>query len=215
MQFDKKEQKMILHYKNLLENFLFDEYDILGFLMLIREHIRKVNEKSYVLEFADLIAHRKRDRGWVQDAIKAGMENCYETISGSKRVKEYQGIEYNGWRTEWENLFAELNIKSSKRLLDEITICIFSLANGTRYDDKKGHTGNLVVCFSKNVMALVTTEGKADSFYVCFFKYEISNFEIYDMTIKKKWVSETIRENGIIKLMDDEGNCVLEGKSEK
>lgn len=45
MQLNQKESLMLRHYSKLLDEFLFDEYDILGFLMLIRERIRK--EKTY------------------------------------------------------------------------------------------------------------------------------------------------------------------------
>ena len=41
MQLNQKETLMLRHYSKLLDEFLFDEYDILGFLMLIRERIRK------------------------------------------------------------------------------------------------------------------------------------------------------------------------------
>ena len=41
MAFDKKEQKILEHYKMLLENSLFDEYDILAFLIFLRRHLDK------------------------------------------------------------------------------------------------------------------------------------------------------------------------------
>ncbi len=41
MQLNQKETLMLRHYSKLLDEFLFDEYDILGFLMLIRERFAK------------------------------------------------------------------------------------------------------------------------------------------------------------------------------
>ena len=43
VQLDEKQKQMLQHYNKLFDEFLFDEYDILGFLMLIREHIRDGN----------------------------------------------------------------------------------------------------------------------------------------------------------------------------
>ena len=157
MQLNQKETLMLRHYSKLLDEFLFDEYDILGFLMLIRERIRK--EKTYpcILEFSDLIAHYERDRGLVFDAIKTAIDNGYKTTDG-KRIIDYKGIDETTWISEWDGLLTELNISVNKRLLDEITICICSLANGSSYyNEKSRHSGIMYLGFSENKIALVTT----------------------------------------------------------
>ena len=43
---DIKEKKMLQHYKNIIENRCFDEYDILGFLIFIRWHLG--NNQKYI-----------------------------------------------------------------------------------------------------------------------------------------------------------------------
>lgn len=115
MQLNQKEQLMLRHYSKLLDEFLFDEYDILGFLMLIREHIRKSKSYPCILEFADLIAHHERDQDLVFDAIKTAIENGYKTSDG-KRVIDYKGIDETTWKSEWNQLLTELNISVNKRL---------------------------------------------------------------------------------------------------
>ena len=64
-----KNDVILSHYKYLIENYLFDEYDILGFLIFIREQIDD-SRCHFVKEFCDLIAHRTRDEGIIKDNIK-------------------------------------------------------------------------------------------------------------------------------------------------
>ena len=208
MQFDEKQKQMLKHYAKLFEEFVFDEYDIMGFLMVVREEIRKENSYPFILEFADLIAHRKRNRGLIAKAIKAAIDNNYETYDGGC-VKGYQGIDETRWKEEWKKLLPELNIAVNKRLLDEITICICSLANGSNYDDEAGHAGIVRLGFSKNKIALTTTEGKKDSLYVTFFVYSglVLNVDAkYDYA---KWIGETVRENGVLRMKDEYGNYIF------
>lgn len=208
VQLDEKQKQMLQHYNKLFDEFLFDEYDILGFLMLIREHIRDGNPYPCILEFADLIAHRARTRGQVLGAIKAAIDNNYETYDG-RRVKGYNGINEARWKSEWSILLSELNITVNKRLLDEITICICSLANASKYDDGIGHTGILYLGFSNNKIALITTEGEGDSLHISFFVYSDLEFDVNRKYGFGKWITETVRENGILKMKDALGNYIF------
>lgn len=54
---DFKEQLILDHYKDILQDRTFDEYDILGFLITVWHHLKK---DSCIHELADLIAHRVR-----------------------------------------------------------------------------------------------------------------------------------------------------------
>lgn len=208
MQFDEKQKQMLKHYAKLFEEFAFDEYDIMGFLMVVREEIRKENSYPFILEFADLIAHRKRNRGKIADAIKVAIDNNYETCDGG-RVKDYEGIDETGWKKEWEKLLPELNIAVNKRLLDEITICIFSLANGSNYDDEAGHAGIVRLGFGENKIALTTTEGKNNSLYVTFFLYSGLALDVDVKYDYNKWIGETVRENGVLRMKDGDGNYIF------
>ena len=79
MRFDKKERFMFEHYKKILEERLFDEYDILGFLIFIRRHISD-SEYPYIRDFADLIAHRNRKRGKVMLELLIIMKHFQEPM---------------------------------------------------------------------------------------------------------------------------------------
>ncbi len=209
MQLNQKEQLMLSHYSKLLDEFLFDEYDILGFLMLIREHIRKSKSYPCILEFADLIAHHERDQGLVFDAIKTAKENGYKTSDG-KRVIDYKGIDETTWKSEWNQLLTELNISVNKRLLDEITICICSLANGSRYYNKKSrYAGILYLGFTENKIALITTEGERNSLHVTFFVYTGISLNVDRKYDFGKWIGETVRENGSLRMKDDSGDYIF------
>jgi len=167
-----KDSLILNHYINLLNNYQFDEYDILGFLIFIREKINKGN-CQFIQEFADLIAHRKRDQGIIRDNLVNSINNSYE-LNKKKEVKNYQGIKWEKWVNEWKILGNQIGIdftKDNKKLLKEITICIISLAQDTKYYDKDVSIGKVepFIDGGKN-LALVTTEGTTNSLMVCLMK---------------------------------------------
>lgn len=201
---DAKEEKMLEHYKNVIENRFFDEYDILGFLIFIRRHLNKDN--VYIREFADLIAHRERDRGLVVNCITASIENDYQTGKGSKKVIGYNGLHYEQWENEWILFGKGFGIVFDEKIVKEITLCIFSLIHFTQYNDKKGHSGKIDL-FQGNdgSLALATSTDDSHSPFVCFAKLDNVNFvrELPAGYIRKP--VETIRENGQLQLLDDDG----------
>lgn len=135
---DKKAEAMLLHYKELIDNNLFDEYDLLGFLILIRPYLKA--KYKYIKDVADLIAHRERDRGLVIYAIKGGKKNNYSIKKKSGEVTGYHGIKDNSkWEKEWCSLFSEYHISYTKQTLLDVTLCICSLIQETKYitKDKK------------------------------------------------------------------------------
>ena len=206
IQLDAKEAVMLRHYQKLFDNYSFDEFDILGFLMLVRRFI----QSGYIciLEFADLVAHRFRDRGRAMTCISSAIDNNYETYNG-KIVKGYHGIDECSWRTEWQQLFSDLCIALNERLLKEITICIFSLAHGSEYMDVKGHHGYLILGRGKNnTLALSTTEGNSDSLYVCFCLLRDIDFNQKREDFLYQNPVETERINGKLRLKDENGYII-------
>lgn len=59
---DLKAKFIMEHYKKLIENREFDEFDILGFLIFIRSFIKPNKQYPLIEEFADLVAHREREK---------------------------------------------------------------------------------------------------------------------------------------------------------
>ena len=204
---DIKEQKMLQHYKNIIENRTFDEYDILGFLIFIRRHLE--NGQKYIRDFADLIAHRERKWGLAVNCIKVAIDNQYQTEDDGKKVKDYHGMDYSIWSHEWKELGLKQNIVINDELIQEITLCIFSLAQHTKYDDKSNHAGKMDLFQGQdNSLALTTSENKPGSLFVCFAKTPAFNFvrELSAGYLRKP--VETVREKGELRLMDEDGYII-------
>jgi len=201
---DNKEIAILNHYRNIIEQKKFDEYDILGFLIFIRRHIEK--EYTYIFEFANLIAHRERDHGIVMKCIAGAIENQYQTKKNGKTVIGYSGMRYETWVNEWKRFAEQYNFTLDKNIIKEITICVFSLAQYANYDDKKGHTGHIELFMGKDhSLGLTTVGNEPGSLYVCFAKCENFVFKIELSAGHFKAPIETERINGVlmIKYMDE------------
>lgn len=207
MNMDKKEIIMLERYKRVIENRDFDEYDILGFLIFVRRHIK--SECNYIQEFADLIAHRERDRGIVISCISAAIDNEYRTKNNGKEILDYHGIKIKTWNKQWEILGEEFGIELDKALIEEITLCIFSLAQFTQYDDEKGHSGKIDIFQNRDgAIVLTTSENNPHSLYIGFAKsgkYDFSR-ELSAGYMEKP--VETVRVNGVLRLRDEDGYII-------
>jgi len=204
---DKKEKVILEHYKKIIENRKFDEYDILGFLIFVRRHIE--SDCNYIQEFADLIAHRERDRGIVTSCISAAIDNQYKTKSDGKQITGYNGIKIETWNKQWEKLGKKLNIDLDEKVIEEITLCIFSLAQFTQYDDKKGHSGKIDIFQNRSGAILLTTsENKSDSSYIGFAKIGHYVFERELSAGRLVKPVETIRDQGELRLRDEDGYII-------
>ena len=170
---DIKAIKILSHYREKIENRLFDEYDILGFLIFIRSYIHsKVNIYKYIIEFADLIAHRERDRGITMNNISAAINNNYECIENTNLIKGYNGIKEKDWNNEWELIGEEFNINIDKNIIREITLCIFSLSQKSEFSNTKGEKGIIEFdALPEGAIGLLTTEGYKNSLFICLAKY--------------------------------------------
>lgn len=167
-----KDNIILNHYKNLLENYLFDEYDILGFLIFVRERINK-SRCEFIREFADLIAHRNRNQGIIRENIVNSINNLYEA-NRNNAVKGYHGIKWKSWLNEWKILGNKIGInflQDNQKLIKEITICIISLAQDTKYKDKDVIIGKVKVFIDGNKnLCLITTENRSDSLSICLMQ---------------------------------------------
>lgn len=198
---DIKENQIFQHYVALLEQRLFDEYDILGFLIFIRRHL---NERKYpaIVEVSHLIAHRERNRGIVLGGLINAMKNNYLLTPVTKKVKQFRGISKQHWRREWTELGKEFSIALSNKIINEIMLCIFSLASFSKYSKGK-YSGELKLFqdLKNNELALMLTEGTKDSLYICFSKYGkyqfCKKFPLGRITVPVK----AIRENGNLRLV--------------
>lgn len=200
LELDKKEQLISTHFKNIIEKREFDEYDIYGFLIFIREHIK--SESKVVIEFCDLIAHRKRNQGIVKRCIEVAESNNYKTIPNTNIVSGYKGIRYDMLKTELECILELFGIDFSDDTIKEIVICIFSLTQFSKYEWKDG-VGEIILSQGKGgKLSLYTDSGKKNSLRVCFSELEGIDFKkefswgIIDLPV------ETTRKDGKLRLFD-------------
>lgn len=171
---DNKAKRMFEHYKNLIENNLFDEYDILGFLIFIRNYMDKGDKSQFqsIFDFCDLIAHRDRDRGIAMTCIENAIINNYETVIGSNAIKDYHGITETQWIKEWTELGKAYGIKVTTHTISEIMLCLFSLAQYTEYTSTKSAASGIITLFrGENSLSLATTEKPQKSVFITFSKY--------------------------------------------
>lgn len=206
---DDKEKLMLEHYKKTIENREFDEYDILGFLIFIRNKITKT-DYPYIYEFSDLIAHRHRNQGLILNNIQNAMDTNYECKKNSNILKKYEGIGRNRWNSQWRKLGKNFHISINNDLIKEITVCIFSLAQKTEYTSQKGHLGKIELAVdNKNNLCLLTTERNKNTVYVCLAKCGKFNIQTKFTLGILPSVAETIRENGKL-ILKCESNIILE-----
>lgn len=201
---DIKEFSMFNHYKYLIENRLFDEYDVYAFLILIRSHIPKGNFQLFH-EYCDIVAHREKEKGIIFNNLKIAKENNYEVING--KVKGYHGYSKESWNNQLRKLLKHFNIKTNNIILKELTICIFCLFQEMKFIDENGILGKLELFFNPdhNQISICTTEGKSNSFLVCLAKIDDIKIEQKFLEIFDGRPAETYRENGILKVRNQNG----------
>ena len=210
--FDNKEKYLFEHYKQLIESLAFDEYDILGFLILIRRHLG--DKHPYIHEFADLIAHRSRNQGMAMDAISAAIDSEYETEDGSKCIKGYNGIQETAWRADVGGLLSDFGIAYTEQTILDFSLCVYSITQYTQYEclRKNGaHYRGIIELFQNGAdeLSLCTTEGKRDSFYVCFAKIGKYQFNKVFPAGHIQTAVETFREEGALHLRTMQGEVII------
>ena len=114
-------------------------------------------------------------------------------------------ITEDSWKNEWKKLFNELDILYSKRLMDEITLCVCSLANGSVYRKNEQSIGKMYVGLDTETIALLTTEGGNDSLSVGFFVYKGITAEVRSDYEFPQESFETKRIDGDLVLMTKDG----------
>ncbi|MBR3324519.1 MAG: hypothetical protein IKG14_00510 [Clostridia bacterium] len=177
---DLKERQIFNYYKKIIESNNFTKMEIYGFLIFMRNYIYNKN-LQYIKEFADLIAHRQRNQGLIQNAIKSALDDKYN-VNGSNKIIGYNGLNKTEWENEWKKLAIDNKIKILPKTLKEITLCIFSLLQSAKYyledKNKKDNLGKQIgkvslLFDSKNdSICLATTEGHNDSVYIVFALFD-------------------------------------------
>lgn len=193
------------HFKNLIESDSFNEYDILAFLIFIRNTIVPSNDEySYIRDFCDWIAHSNRDRGVAYTAIKGAMDNSIGNryvITEDGKVLGYTGIPEKVLFNQWKELLDELLIETTEAIVRHLIICTFSLVQDSCIHNKEGMNTDVELIITKDGqdISLNTHEHKQDIQTVVFAR--IHGIETNTDIIGK--VIEVIRnEDGILTIVD-------------
>lgn len=126
---DEKEKSMMKHYLKLFSTKNFDEYDVYGFLILIRDHA-----KGWLKDFSHLIAHRVREKGKLYNLLEkvlleSGENGEIVLNQDGKTVKGYKSLQINSLQNEIRQFVSKHNYVLDADTLDQIVLCIFSIAH--------------------------------------------------------------------------------------
>lgn len=203
---DLKAKQMCDRYCNKIVNREFDEHDIYGFYIFIRNYLEKFQgDYTWIQEWADLVAHRNRDQGRVLKSMKNAMKNQYEIVKRTKTIKGYQGMKEGTLEREFCNLFRELGYKLSNEIQKEIVLCTFSIANFTCYqlDESIQKVGIVRLWQIEDGLALLTSAGGKGDVYICLStltgNYIHTNFSFGCL----KEPVEVVRKNGKLVVLCD------------
>lgn len=135
--YDVKEKFLIQYYCDKFFHHSFDETDLFAFLILIRSNVSDVDQK-YIYDFANLVAHRRRNKGIASDAVSGAIIHSYNdvNVNGRNVVKGYHGIDTDKWKKEWVRIGKRFNYDFDDRTINEITLCMLSILQFTRHEAK-------------------------------------------------------------------------------
>ncbi|HAB67013.1 hypothetical protein [uncultured Clostridium sp.] len=236
---NEKEKSDLKHYKYLIENRKFDEYDIVGFLVLIREHI-DMNKNPIFHDFADGTAHRKRNQGIIYDCMYDAELNCYNLddkgniisvktdINGNpvlfsktvdNKIGGYSGLEYIRWEEECNHISSQFDIKITPIIAKELLLCMFSIFHRALIEtDNKSKRkavsikGSIELLSGPNNSISLLTSDDNKKYTACFMK-------IADVTVLKTdflmEAVETFRKNGMLYLKEKDEIILKVSKSRK
>lgn len=166
---DKKAEQMCEEYCKKVVERNFDENDVYGFYIFIRNYLDKIQGKyPWIAEWADLIAHRPRNQGKVFWNIKNAEKNNYTVLEGTRIIKGYKGMAEGVLEKEFYRLFKKLGYEISKQIQKELVLCTFSIVNFSQYkiggSSKK--IGQVRLWQTKTGLALLTYAGGKDDTYI-------------------------------------------------
>ena len=127
---DKKEKQLVDFYYNKFTEKSFDEKDLFGFIMVIREHASDI---KVIKELTDFIVHREKSTGYVKDYL----EECKDIINNLGKEKIRRKIEnifsFKEIRNGFNALFQQLGFeKLPLDIINDFIICIISLLQSVK-----------------------------------------------------------------------------------
>ena len=167
---------MIRHYVGLFNNQTFDEYDVNGFLILIRNDRLKQNQ-PHIYDFANIVAHRIRSEGVAFRAMNAAKNNNFEKNSTGS-VKGFCGVSYGVLVKEIKSLSKRYNFMAEKQFCRDFILCLMSIAQDVicKKDEESQIICELKLVQGKDGVLALGAMGKDTS--ICYLLYTPKfNFE--------------------------------------
>ena len=152
---DKKGNQLIEYYYKKFKERTFDEKDVSNFLILVRESVRGIKS---IRELGDFIAHREKDKGFVQEYLQETeriLNNLgkINTVLKIQEVFSFKEIK-NGFNTLFRNKGFE---KLPNDTINDIVLCIISLLQDVKLLEQKSkrEIGNLCFAISSKQVFLM------------------------------------------------------------
>ncbi len=206
---DLKERQLISQLYRLLADQTFTERDIFALLILVRRH---APSGSAILEIANFVAHRERDKGQIQEFIQQGSNEALDV--GYAKIDFYSHPVF----TEGE-IVLSLNEVLKKlgflplyqRVGCDVVLCIFSLLQYVAFTSKRtGELGTLLFGYDAKVVYLLAVmqlpSGESQIFPVLKCQNYYQDWDLKDqnhiVTIPNSLV-RVDRNNGAISIISE------------
>lgn len=126
---DKKGTGIFEYYYNKFTERNFDEKDVLGFLLFVKEHAQ---DNKVIMEIGNFIVHRENYSGHV----KVYFERCQEIIHNlgkGKKEKIENLFSFKEIRNNFNSLFVEQGVdKLPPEVINDFILCIISLLQNVK-----------------------------------------------------------------------------------
>jgi len=151
---DIKENQLINYYYKKISLNNFDEKDIYSFLILLRQY---ATSKSPVYEFANFIAHREKDRGYIKDYIETTKKNIEKIGKENVKVVIKSIFTTDDIRKSLNLILEKLDKEPlNNDIVTNIILCIIVLLQDVGlYSKKNKKIGNLVIGINKTNINLM------------------------------------------------------------
>jgi len=151
---DPKEQALVSLVCERIRKTVYDEHDVLCFLILLRPY---ANAGRPVREFADFVAHRERDRGALHrylQKLHAFKEAFVNNRHGQIAVDFVHS--FADFRSDLDATMERLALEQlSPRVSADVFACILSLLQGVRLSDRGTPLGHLALWCSQTDLQLI------------------------------------------------------------
>ena len=161
-----KRDGILYHYIRRFQGMTFDEYDVMGFLIAIRDANLRNNQPE-LYDFSNIIAHRDRDRGIAVDSMSEAIKNDF-CQNANGEVLGFNGPKYNKLRNQIEQIGIQYQFITSEVFINDFILCLMSIAQHVVCEQGGNEVCKLELFQKKDhTMALVAIGEKASVCYLC------------------------------------------------